>query len=40
MSFSDMGLVAGACYVTIHNALATWLTRRWALPRQGRRMLG
>jgi len=30
-------LVAGACYVAIHNALASVLVRRWQLPRQGRR---
>jgi hypothetical protein len=32
-----IGLVAGACYVAIHNALAEVLVRRWQLPRQGRR---
>ncbi len=30
-------LVAGACYVAIHNALAGVLVRQWQLPRQGRR---
>jgi hypothetical protein len=32
-----MALVAGACYVAIHNALSTHLSRRWPLPRNGRR---
>jgi integrase len=31
-------LVAGACYVAIHNALSTRLSRRWPLPRNGRRL--
>ncbi|GEM_PF-2706647 len=31
------GVVAGACYGAIHNALAAWLVRRWALPRRGKR---
>ena len=31
------GLVAGACFEAIHNALAAWLVRRWALPKNGRR---
>ncbi|SPE28589.1 hypothetical protein SBA6_1100035 [Candidatus Sulfopaludibacter sp. SbA6] len=30
-------MVAGACLKAIHNALAAWLVRRWALPRNGRR---
>ena len=29
------GVVAGKCYVAIHNALASVLVRRWQLPRQG-----
>jgi len=32
-------LVAGACYVAMHNALEGVLVRRWQLPRQGRRPL-
>jgi hypothetical protein len=32
-----ISLVAGACYVAIHNALAPHLSRRWPLPRNGRR---
>ena len=32
-----IGLVAGACFVAVHNAMAAWLTRRWQLPRRGRR---
>jgi len=31
------GVVAGACYVAIHNALAAHFLRRWLLPRNGRR---
>ncbi len=34
---SSLIMVAGACYVAIHNALASILVRRWQLPRQGRR---
>jgi hypothetical protein len=30
-------LVAGACFVAIHNALGALLERRWALPKNGRR---
>jgi len=30
-------LVAGACYVAMHNALAGVLVRRWGLPQRGRR---
>lgn len=30
--------VAGACYVPMHNALAAWLLRRWALTTCGRRL--
>jgi serine/threonine-protein kinase len=30
-------MVAGACFGAIHNALSSWLVRRWALPRNGRR---
>jgi hypothetical protein len=31
------GMVAGACFETIHNALGAWLVRRWLLPKNGRR---
>jgi hypothetical protein len=31
------GLVAGACFVAIHNALGALLERRWSLPKNGRR---
>jgi hypothetical protein len=31
------GLVAGACFEPIHNALAARLIRRWVLPKNGRR---
>jgi len=31
------GLVAGAYFEAIHNALGAWLVRRWSLPRNGRR---
>jgi hypothetical protein len=34
---SAFGLVAGACFEAIHNALAAWLVRRWVLPKNGRR---
>ena len=34
---SSLDMVAGACYVAIHNALSSVLVRRWQLPRQGRR---
>ncbi len=30
---------APACSVGIHNAIAAWLVTRWALPRNGRRLL-
>jgi len=30
-------LVAGACFVAIHNALGALLERRWSLPKNGRR---
>ena len=30
-------LVAGACFVAIHNALGALLVRRWSLPKNGRR---
>ena len=30
-------VVAGACYVAMHNALAAVLVRRWRLPLNGRR---
>ena len=33
-----MALVAGACYVAIHNALSSYLSRLWPLPRNGRRL--
>ena len=32
-----IGLVAGACYTAVHNALASVLVRRWRLPGRGRR---
>jgi CRP/FNR family cyclic AMP-dependent transcriptional regulator len=32
-----IGMVAGACFVAMHNALAAALVRRWTLPRMGRR---
>ena len=31
------GLVAGANFVAIHNALGDYLSRRWSLPKNGRR---
>src|SRR5205814_3359704 len=34
-----IGLVAGACCVAFHNALAAYLVRSWSLPRNGRRRL-
>jgi hypothetical protein len=27
----------GACYAAIHNALGSWMVRRWSLPKNGRR---
>jgi hypothetical protein len=30
-------MVAGACFVAIHNALGSSLARRWTLPKNGRR---
>jgi len=34
---SSLDVVAGACFVAMHNALAAVLVRRWTLPRTGRR---
>ena len=34
---SSLIMVAGACFIAMHNALGAMLVRRWALPRQGRR---
>lgn len=31
------GVVAGACYVAIHKLLGAWLSRKWTLPKKGRR---
>ena len=31
------GLVAGACFAVIHNALGALMVRRWSLPKNGRR---
>jgi hypothetical protein len=31
-------LVAGVCYAAIHNAISGHLSRRWVLPRNGRRL--
>jgi hypothetical protein len=36
--FVMKGVVAGACNVAIHNALASHFMRRWFLPRNGRRL--
>jgi hypothetical protein len=33
-------VVAGAYYVAMRNALGMALTRRWELPRKGRRRVG
>jgi len=33
-----MALVAGACFVAIHNVLSSHLSRLWPLLRNGRRL--
>jgi hypothetical protein len=39
-SMSSLDVVAGACYVAMHNALPAFLVRRLPLPRRGRRAGG